>query len=502
MHKTFFFMVLTCLLSAPALGNSSTYYELGSYRFYPEEKLITRYGLSGTCERNGLCRSFSVNEPLKHINYDSTVLIITGRDFLFKEDLQDVDLSSLQLLYPETPVLHHSYIYEYPVYADRHTVFYSVQALKEKNTTKRFTIPAMSSRHRYLLENSSKEQFVIPRTYGQDTPFPTSTSHLQLDAATLDYLDSHYYADKNGLYWLGKYKQGKQTETGLMLENNLGKTTSPQSYQNIITYGQSVYFKNWFSPIKLPYQAGDIAEHLGLYVRLKNDELYTGEKKVILPAGLTDYRLLSSSALMFERNGALYFKGPEEIRDDKKSGLLVHAKTGFYLLNAYHPAQNLHYDQVFIYDPLKQAYEPLNVENFREVDNQYYVYKNKLYGYTAPSFSDEPRFNFNNIQRLSYSNYYSDGKQVFYHNPQDIKYTPERYNWQYKPISTDRIIEGVDLASLQVINENMLIDDARIYQPDRLPIPRDRLGIKIMVINDDSPMKKQIKPSLTKKRGR
>lgn len=201
---------------------------------------------------------------------------------------------------------------------------------------------------------------------------------------------------------------------------------------------------------------------------------------------------------MFEHNGTLYFKGIEAINTGSnsdylyRSGPLFYTDNGFYLINA--RSKPIHYTsgQVQIYNQITRAYEPLEIEHFREIDEYFYTYKNALYGYEVPVFHNSSNINYDQLQRIAYSYFYTDGRIVFYNADSRIKIPSLDYAREFHPIAPGLIIEGVDLDSVQVINEYMLIDAKNIYTIAQVyidqqsqyriqTISRGQLGFEVLV---------------------
>ena len=523
-HLLFAFMVLAT--NTPSWAQLMTeagrsFYVLGSYRIYPEEKIIEKKQVIAGTHYGGFHYS-----PLKHVRYDSTTLVILDNNLYFKEYLKQLDLDSLEVLYPESPfpVLNANTAPSAPIFLDKDK-FYSNGAMGLGHNEYEYPRPSeqkMKRVHTYLWQDQQGALYLAPR-YKQpsNAPFLQPIGDIEIDIATFSYVAGSFYTDKNGLYWLPLNQMQGEFQNNMQLEQSHGKVIVPQVRGGIIIYGQAVYENNTGSRVfKHPYNADEIEGLYGNYIRLKNGDAYTlwGGKVNLLPERKNLRAITTSQGFfMFERNGELYFKGvdPVKMGEDEENierqGELYYTDNGFYLhTGIYRHSENrtfIHYPEghVHIYNQEKGAYEPLEVAHFREVGDALFVYKNALYAYAAPIFSDDPAINYSQFQRIEDTVFYTDGNLLFYlpltyagtgrnvPREADLNYnTHMALAREFKPIPAEAIMRGVNFDSLQIVSSSFLIDNKKIYTEiaggrqeifggKLYYIPRDKLGFEVKV---------------------
>lgn len=217
------------------------FYPLANYRIYPEEKKIKIGTPVGGVSWEGYAYL-----PAKHIDYDKTTLVFIDRQFYFKEDLNDVDLSTLQVLY-EGGLLRddRSYYAESPVFIDKHAVYYNGISERGGRYHRRFVIPEhLQQLNRYLWQDQKGKLYLVPRRYeGNDEFFTQPIEHVDLDPLTLRHVGNSFYTDKNGLYWLAPYfaSTGYRAGMHIRLEESHGKALSATIHGDYVIYGEAVY---------------------------------------------------------------------------------------------------------------------------------------------------------------------------------------------------------------------------------------------------------------------
>lgn len=258
--------------------NGRSFYQLGHYRIYPEEKVIEEERMFGTAQRDSF-GYFPVNE----LSYDTTALIFIERSFHFKEYLPFIDASTLETLYPEKRVLHLSYISDAAVYIDSHRIYYNSSSINDWRKEFQYDLPQNMQRvHSYLWQDTHGTLHLIPQQHIQSGQlFLRAIDNLIIDIPTFTYVAGNFYTDKNGLYWLAPYHwQGKQG-TNIQLEQSDGKTITPQVTTDYIIYGEAVYSLNIGSYIyKLDYYASDVQGYYDGYTLLNNGDAYEWMTKI------------------------------------------------------------------------------------------------------------------------------------------------------------------------------------------------------------------------------
>lgn len=474
--------------------NTSPYYDLANYRIYPQEKIIKLWGEFGSCS-NGMCYENNGYTAVKHIDFDSTALVFIDRQMYFKEDLSDVDLNTLTAIYPDTPVSYGGQRYHSPIFSDKKNLYISSfhNALTNSESPYRIPLPQMQRLNPYLFKNDQNEYFIILRTFNKPEEAIQKIDDVKLDPNTLKYVVGSFYTDKNGLYLLGNFYNDNthQYEKNKKVEDSHGQLVIPKITKNTISYGEAIYGKNERLLAKYPYPSRDVVKRIGNYDILKNGKVTSGYYKNPAPEEFAIYPFIADAypACIFEQDGELYFKGTQKVKNGYTYGLLFKTDQDYISVNYHNGEKEIkHFKQLNIYNVTKNTYEPFEIKRYRQVDEDFYIYKGALYGYGAPTFSHDPRINYAKLQRISYSNYYTDGKYMFYNSQTDrYRYAPN-YARTFEPINPNMIINNVDFATLEIVNENLLIDKNRIYtiknttEPGIDAIPRNKLGIKTIVI--------------------
>lgn len=497
-----------------ASAGEKGFYELGNYRIYPGEKRVDEGGMIGGCSPNGLCWDGYGYAPVK-LDYDTTILVFFAGRFEFKERLQTNDVSSLRVLYQN---IRDGYS---PVIMDNQTVYYRNGLVDSSSPELRVALPSMKRLNDYLFEDAQGDTYAIPvdyyrsQSYRSSEEVPFKIDNLELDPATLTHIAEQCFADQNGLYWLGSYSHyvNSHLKTGvnLQLEDNFGGNTVPVLYPSYIIYGDAIYYRDKLNgPVvkKLndfegSLHSADIVQIEGDLILFRNGKLYMPRwidgthqyqlevllegKEVIAPVTWDmDYQWV-------EKDGNLYFKGETsgDAGDGKVLGALARTREGYYLFDARkaHEPRSL-YQKVFIYTHPAGEYEDFDLSQFRRIDNWFFVYKGVLYGFDNPTSSNDKRFNFEQLKPIADSGFYTDGHMVFFNNRQELYgYRHLRgafYARVFEPIDEEMIIEGVDLPSLQIIGNGLIVDQNRIYNStghQMQIVPRDKLGFDIQIVN-------------------
>lgn len=463
-------------------------YALGGYRFYPTLGRITQFQMTGGINWEG-CTWASVELS----DYASTTLLFINGDMVLGTTLQDVDLPSLQRIYPAkgdprsalSALNRPQTIDSQAVYADRHTVYYYHYGTAVRNTQSgiRQPLPTMQRLSPYLFQDRDGLLYILPyypEVYGTNNAFPMPIEGLTLDPDTLTHIADQYYADRNGLYWLGKYTlfEGEAYKdprgTNIMLEPSHGQNITPHVDASYITYGNALFYREPFGIRRMPFGVDDIARRFDNLIQTRDHRFYLGYREIPSLRGETLLQVigLDMEHSWTELEDALYFRGTEPVADEHVfGGLLVRTAQGYQLIRdvQYGDQRRLEaapYAAVYIYNQPRGSYEPLEPSEYRLIDSWFYVYKNALYGFDNPTYSDNPQFDYAHLAPITGTNYYTDGHTTFYNMERDLyRYRMNGpYTRIFQPIAPELIFTGIDFDSLQIINASTIRDSQHIYR--------------------------------------
>ena len=142
---------------------------------------------------------------------------------------------------------------------------------------------------------------------------------------------------------------------------------------------------------------------------------------------------------------------------------LVYTPTGFYTFDVNNPATTIvKANKVLIFNSDENKYEDLDPTKYRSLTPVAYIYKDRMYVDFAPVKEDINTANLKFVMQDGVrTNFVYDGKNLIY-----LETSGESgyYDKNNKSISLSRyMVANVDIATLHVISENMLIDKNWIY---------------------------------------
>lgn len=453
------------------------YYELGEYRIYPAEKTILVY-------RN----EYSPCYIDTLINFDSTMLAFLGNTCEFKERLDScVDYNSLKVLYYDIDK-----DYSRSIYKDRNAIY----GLAEK-----IDISGLKCINDWIYLNNDNEIFYLTKS-GEFSQMDIYDQRPYLP--DLKYLVDRCFYNKDGLYQLQKqynYKDERNVwfTVPVKIDDSQGKNIIPIIKPFYFTYGANVYLRQLrigrdeqnFQ--KLDMDVAKLKEFI-----LSDSYHYTfiltdGKTTYVYPerfrnkintSSISQWKQLSRDSQRFqydEKANVLYYAS-NNIADIGKpvSGALICIGNDFWLINfsGYDEEKGKMISLNKVMIDAGGGYEELDIDNYKYIDSDLYLYKGTLYGNRCtpiPKSEGLELANFYPIQHnYASTRYFTDGKVLFY-NDEIYPFTiPSGIS-----IST-HIIKDVDFNSLKVVNKTMLIDKNNIYNGLTV-IPIDSLGVKVRV---------------------
>ncbi len=481
--------------SGPApVPEVSQRYEIARYEIAPDEQLVYGQqmtgGISYDSDGNAIHWDGYKYIPVKEIDFKTTSLIFAGNKIAFKEffPVKTADLSSLK-------VIHHTIGYDNsttilsPTEKKLYTMW-SNGAVSETNIDgyTHVTGPVFKTRQGKLYYLPAGNEFL-------------TEIGLPLDASTLQHVTLNYYADKNGLYFLDPYNQHSQ-------QLEAGHGLKPLLYDRYFTYGDAAY----------PYCGNREPKEIRINATRLNrlDTPYTsylgdGQKLFELPYSTsTDVRDMVSPKNIVQigtpaapfnewhyfdiitvggnlKGKTLYYSTRKIYAGSGSPHALIKTPEGFYgLTGSSMELEARKLDNVMIYHLGTQQYEPIELDKFRRLTTNFYIYKKQMYYSNSHPFATDIKVE--ELAPISLygqpTQFYTDGNVLLGgYNLGDLK-TEEKdghlwYSFAREPF------RDVDWGTLQVVNEETLVDKNNIYLINSsilqiIPIKNLRLNVKVL----------------------
>jgi len=452
------------ILDSLNLSNEK-YYELGGYRIYPAKRAILVYPDD--------CIPCYIDTS---INFDSTALVFYGNTIDFKEHLDSaIDYNTLKVLYYSIGENNNT-----SVCKDKYTVYKNGLSRSGKQD-----ISALNCINDWIYLDEEGEIYYLAKS-GELSKMHIYEQKPYLP--DLEYLLDGCFLNKDGLYQLQKkYYRGDPFYAPVKIESSGGRKITPIMRKFYFIYDRSVYLlednSKWD---KLEFQKLDLdATQLKEFIISDYDHsfiLSDGKKTYVFPEkirnkvntnSISRWIQLSDNKLVFwykKRTNTLYYalnKNSESGESISMHGALINIDGNFWFINMptneEGKGEMFSVDKVMINTGNNYDYEELDIDSYRHISGDLYIYKGVLYRNLCQRIDGYKDLDLSNLHPLMHNGtsteYYTDGKSLLYQN---------------------HIIKNVDLASLKVITERMLIDNHNIYGGTTV-IPRDSLGVKVEV---------------------
>jgi hypothetical protein len=325
---------------------------------------------------------------------------------------------------------------------------------------------------------------------------------IEVDEASLQHVFSNsyvgsFYTDKNGLYYFPMH-YGQQQQ----LESSNGKLIHAILHDRYFVYGDVAYpyGNNIYEKDK---KAMRMNTNELKFIVFNNSYLADNDKMFSLPSSYTTS--ITSASLddiiqqgkpqepLNEWNWFDFFVvGSDNLKDNivyyptkgmNMSGAahyLIKTASGFYGINRNNVSEVIKYNNVKIYNIETDDYEPIELEHFRRLTDNFYIYKNQMYGWLSQPVETE--IDIKNLRAISMGGrdtyFYTDGTFLF----GNITRVEQRDGKEW--LIFEEQFRDVDWESLQVVSENVMIDKNNIYQFNHRfeIIPIKDLKINVTVI--------------------
>lgn len=451
--------------------------------------------------------------PSNKYNYKTTSLCILGSKICFKEDLENVDISSLQLLYNGNKCI---------VYTDNKAIY---KQYHHNTHVEKINLTDYMHVDGFLYKDSNDSLYVIP--------YMTSTFRLEkiqglpgLNITSLKHIAGNYYTDKNGLYYLGYHDEYKKTNSQLIrqsvkLEDSNGKLIKPIVYPRYFIYDKSVYAVNENAEfVKLELKSGEIKEHTlneynGHYVITDGNNTYYSIKRYMGYStserfndetienfidsfywkDVDKWNIINNSIFNYMEgdNYTFYFPSVDKpFVGQHYYYTVVHSPKGYYAFNPFYGKRLKKISKLYIRNYETKKYEELDIKQYHYINFDMYVYKNRLY-----TFGSRPvKELVNDVNKLEFikqnngynSNYITDGDCLIYAG-EGSGYTIDKSDGDERIIYGEKrnlIKYDINIHNLIAINKDMLYDGKYIINHgmngiEVIPIHELGLDIKILV---------------------
>ncbi len=493
--------IFCCWISGQSNRSQMKVYELGQFKIVPAEKTIYGQQMTGGTDydKDGNAIHWDGYEyvPLREIDYETTTLIIAGDIVTFKEyfQIQSIDASLLK-------VLHVGIGYD--------NNYMTLLSPSEKKAYVKYTNGVISGpidvrHHTYMTGNAFKnkqdELFFIP--LGSDR---LEKVGIPIDLGTLEHVVADYYADKNGLYHFGSWRN--QSE---VLAVSGSKIIRPVLYETHFVYGEVAFpsygwaLEKWsdlqmnarqLNEIKTNYETY-LADDKKIYIPSKSSSTAVGElssMSSVIQAGIPpepahQWNVFDIIVIGGNKKGnTVYYSSKEIYAGSGSYYTLIKTPSGYYgATGSSARLEAKKFDDIMIYNADIEKYEPIEVDSFRRITSNFFLYKNKLY-YSGYSYPVRSELNLEKLDVIKHhgkpTQFYTDGKYLL------AGYNLGRMNEVKSGTQTcyefsEPLFQQVDWQTLSVASSEMLVDKNNLYLSDSnglTIIPLRELGLRVVVL--------------------
>lgn len=471
-------------------------YEIAGFQIALGEKVIYGWQMIGgtDVDSDGNVIHWDGYEyvPVKEIDFTTTNLIFAGSRIAFKEffPIKTADPSSLKVIGYDIGYGSNTTIILSPA-EKRVYILWGNGAMSEVD------IEGFTHLSGVIFRSGTGKLCYLPhgREYLQEVDLP-------LDGATLRHVAADFYTDKNGLYYLDSYRQNSR-----QLEKSNGKALQAVLYDRYFIYGGAAYPRSSYSDAKdLRLDAARLSRLGTPYA----DYLGDGEKLFELPystnSGVRDLGTprnivqTGTPPEPFDRwryfdivvaggnlkGNTLYYPSKEIYANGGSYYTLVKTPSGFYgITGSSAKLKAVKLDAVMIYNIDTRQYEPIEIDRFRRLTTNFYLYKGRMYYSDSHPFDAD--LEVDKLQPICLNGkpteFFTDGRVLLGGCNFSRLKSEEREGYRWYSFAEEPFA-GVDWPSLQVVDEKTLIDKNNIYMESGSLlqiIPRKELGLEVNV---------------------
>ena len=457
-------------------------FEIDEFIISPDEKLISK--------RKETIRPGESPLTVSEIDFDKTSLIFIGNNIIFKEyfPIKTVSVSSLK-------ILHYSIGDDNKYTSILSPIENKIYMMRNREIDETIDIRGYSHITKQVFKNIKGELFYIPSG-------GTSLKEINIDVdeSSLRHVVDDFYADKNGLYVFESNYGVQKLESN---DENINKDIL--LYDKYFVYGKAVY------PYGLVNYARDVKLNAGKERLLKTlNDTYLSDGETLLKMLRDNEWVLASPDSVIQtgtpmepvnewnwfdivnvgnnmKGKTFYYPSEKTSAIDCIIGrcLLIKALDDFYAVTgSSNGPEAIKLKKVMIYNIDIKKYEHIEVDKFRRLTREHYIYKNRMYYYD--SYPVETDIDVDNLNPILYNGketeFYTDGKALMgTNNLSDFKMDEVDGHLWYK--FAEPPFKDVDWESLRVVRRDIMIDKNNIYtgNPYRI-IPIKNLGIDVQVV--------------------
>jgi len=462
------------------------------FQIVPDEQVVYRQQMTGGSRPDGGEWWGYQWVPCPEIDFKTTSLIFMGGGIYFKEFL------SIPADYiPSLRVIYQSIGYENDYTTILSPLENAIYNKLNNGVIGRMDISGYTYIGQMIFKNKAGKLY-INATWEITIPIDTTSLRLVFSNSYI----GAYYTDKNGLYYFSNNEQQQQ------LESSNGKPVQAVLHDGYFVYGDAAYpYGNIYGKDKKAMRMN--VNELKLIFQYDDRYLADNDKIFTLPSSYTTSTTSASLADIIQKGRPqeplsewnwfdFFVVGKDNLKNNtvyypsrgmNMSGscyYLIKTPSGFYGINRNNRSEAVKYDNVMIFNIEKGDYEPIEVEQFRRLTDNYYIYKNQMYYDNSRPVETELDLQKLHTIRLNGmdTEFYTDG--TFLVGGYNLsKLTTEQKEGQEWLKFEKPLFRDVDWGSLQVVNEKEMVDKNNIYQVESSLlqiIPIKDLGLNVKVI--------------------
>ncbi|GEM_PF-4736256 len=461
--------IITGLLVSAAMGvcAQQAHYQLQDFRISPQERTVYKW-----------CDYSSAYEPDKLIDYNTTELVFIAGGVTFREYTDDFDLTSFKVLRQGANSFRDL------LFADKDGLYRDFYP-EESGYRSMDNLSGKIELAERVYRNPENNSIYFVDLIG-DELIELENIPPGFDFKTLKPVCDNFFCNKDGLYVLGyifSESTGQYSNSSVnLLKSSNGKQIVPNITEHYIIYNGDVYARNQCDTVKKlklnPQKIRDLSEiiHPGIlsdgivtyskFYETSSEGLERVDRWNII-AETGEYNFVAD-----EEKKVIYIPSTISVpisRMDMNIASIVWDGQKYLGISRENAVST--YKSVQIYNFRTKRHEELDLTKYIRPGYGLYVYDGILVKDGVPVTNQE-ELNVNKLRPLTTNNplpmFYTDGVKVLCMD------------------ANNTIFKNVDMNTLRIINNELLVDKERIYSfhiGDLNVIPYRELGLKIRIID-------------------
>ena len=458
----------------------------------------TKYDVKGNVEKSGKAQYqpwYDNYEDYRNFDKSNSLIfmgrIITNTEFF---PIPATDISSLK-------IIHQSIGYSYNLTNVLSPLENKVYNVYDNGVASPMDISGYTHIRQLIFKNKNGQLFFIPVGYSR-----LCEISIPVDEASLKQVFYNYYTDKNGLYFFDSFRNWQQ------LESSNGGTVQPVLHDRYLVYGDVAY--PYGHPLGGDKTQKDLrlnANELSLIKTVYGQYLGDKNKLFVLPPAFMNTAIASITPANLVQEGTpsepvsewkffdiitvggnlkentLYYSSKKIYAGGGGYYSLIKTPSGFYGVTGSSAwLKAVKFDNIMIYNVGKDDYEPIEIEQFRRLTDNFYIYKNQMY--CTNSYPVETELNIQKLHAICLNGrateFYTDGTFLLGgYNLSKIKTEQKGEQTWYK--FEEPLFRDVDWESLQVVSEKVMVDKYNIYKVAGTVLqvtPIKEMGLDVIVV--------------------